>query len=421
MTVAIARAEVLEVRMALKEPFVTGYGSTEARRTVLVHLVDADGFDGWGEAAALDHPFYLPETTSSTFAVAAEWALPLALDGASEPRAVASRLRSIRGNTFAKAGVEAAFWCLEAARRGVPLAQLFAGAEGAAAYAVDPGPAKGEDGACDPSGSDADVTTLRPWRTAVAVGESIGIHPTVEATLAAVDRAVAKGYRRVKLKVKPGWDEEIVAPVRDGLGPDAMLQVDANGSYTLAGGDVRRLERLDAYGLACIEQPLAWDDLEGHARLQARLETPICLDECLRSSHDVRRALDMGACRNVNLKPGRVGGVVESFEVHRLCLEAGVPLWCGGMLESGIGRALNLALCGLEGFNHPADLSPPLELYDYDLVEPSYDLAPDGTIAIPSAPGLGFDVAPGRVAACTLRRAELASTAKTGTSKYCVQ
>jgi o-succinylbenzoate synthase len=393
VSVAIARAEVLEVQMAMKEPFVAGYGSTDTRRTVLVHLVDADGTEGWGEAAALDHPFYLPDTTSTTFAVAVEWALPLALDGAPEPRAVASRLRSIRGNTFAKAGVEAAFWCLDAARRGVPLAQLFAAAEAAEARTED-----------------AVVATTRQWRTSAAVGDSIGIHPTVESTLAAVDRAVAKGYRRVKLKVKPGWDEEIVAPVRDGLGPDAMLQVDANASYTLAGEDVKRLERLDAYGLACIEQPLAWDDLEGHARLQARLETPICLDECLRSPHDVRRALDMGACRNVNLKPGRVGGVVESFEIHRLCLEAGVPLWCGGMLESGIGRALNLALCALEGFNHPGDLSPPLDLYDYDLVDPSYDVGPDGTVAVPSRPGLGFDVAMDRIAASTLRRAEIGVT-----------
>lgn len=388
----IVRAEALEVRMALKEPFVTGFGSTDSRRTVLVHLVDADGAEGWGEAAALDHPFYLPDTTSGTFAVVTEWALPLALDGPPEPRSVAGRLRPIRGNTFAKTGVEAAFWCLEAARQQVPLSQLLSA--GDAAVAAVAGPTGG-------------ASPMRVPRAAIEVGDSIGIHPSVEATLEAVDRAVAKGYRRIKLKVMPGWDEEIVAPVRDALGPDAMLQVDANGSYRTSREHFARLEGLDRYDLACIEQPLGWDDVDGHARLQARLETPICLDECLRSAQDVRRALELDACRNVNLKPGRVGGVAESLEIHRLCLEAAVPLWCGGMLESGVGRALNLALSALEGFNQPADMSPPLELYDYDLVDPSFDVERDGTIAVPVAPGLGFEVDVDRVVACTARRATL--------------
>lgn len=378
MGATLVRAEVLEVRMPLKEPFVTGFGSTDTRRTVLVHVVDADGFEGWGEAAALDHPFYLPDTTSGTFAVVSEWALQLAVEGAPAPDAVAARLSAIRGNTFARAGVEAAFWCLEAARQGSSMAALF----GAAAR-----------------------TGLR---THAPVGESVGIHPTVESTLDAVDRAVAKGYQRIKLKVKPGWDEDVVAAVRDRLGPAAMLQVDANGSYSLGADDVGRLERLDRYGLACIEQPLAWDDLAGHAALQSRIQTPICLDECLRSVADVERALDMGACRNVNLKPGRVGGATAALEVRRICADAGVALWCGGMLESGIGRALNLALCALDGFSDPADMSPASELYDFDLVDPTFDVEPDGTIAVPSAPGLGFPVTSARVARCTLRRAEVA-------------
>jgi O-succinylbenzoate synthase len=397
VTRSVVRAEVLEVRMALKEPFVTGFGTTDTRRTVLVHLVDADGNEGWGEAAALDHPFYLPDTTSSTYSVVAEWALPLALAGPPDPRSVAQRLEGIRGNTFARAGVESAFWCLEAAQQGVSLAELFERAARA-----DPDGGEAEDA------EDAGGTVgAAHRRRAVDVGDSIGIHPTIESTLEAVDRAVTKGYRRIKLKVKPGWDEEIVAPARDCLGPDAMLQVDANGSYTPVGEDMKRLERLDAYGLACIEQPLAWDDMEGHAKLQARIETPVCLDECLRSARDVRRAFEMDAGRNVNLKPGRVGGVVESLEIHQLCQEAGVPLWCGGMLESGVGRALNIALCALEGFNHPADMSPPLELYDYDLVDPSFDVAPDGTVEVPTAPGLGFEIARDRVARSTLRRAEV--------------
>lgn len=377
MHAALARAEVLEVRMPLKEPFVTGFGSTDTRRTVLVHLVDGDGVEGWGEAAALDHPFYLPDTTSGTFAVVAEWALPLALAGDPDPRAAAERLGAVRGNTFARAGVEAALWCLEAARRGTSLAALFAAESGTAA------------------------------RPRIPAGESVGIHASLGDTIEAVDHALAKGYGRIKLKVKPGWDEEIVAAVRDRVGPDTMLQVDANGSYTLSDEDVARLERLDRYDLACIEQPLGWDDLPGHARLQATIATPVCLDECLRSIGDVERALEIGACRNVNLKPGRVGGALASLEIRRICAAAGVPLWCGGMLESGIGRAMNLALCSLEGFTDPADMSPASELYEFDLVDPTYEVEPDGTILVPDAPGLGFEVTAARVADSTLRRVEV--------------
>jgi O-succinylbenzoate synthase len=376
----LALAELLEVRLPLREAFVTGFGSTDTRRTVLVHLVGRDGAEGWGEAAALDHPFYLPDTTSGTFALAAEWALPLALAGDPAPRAVAGRLGVIRGNTFARAGVEAAFWCLEAARRGVRLADLLAAEAGAAT-----GPR-------------------------VPVGESVGIHPSVDATLGAVRRALATGYRRIKLKVRPGWDVALVAAVRDLVGPDVMLQVDANGSYSLSPEDVDRLHRLDRYDLACIEQPLGWDDLDGHARLQSEIRTPVCLDECLRSAADVRRALDLGACRNVNLKPGRVGGAVASLEVRRICADAGVALWCGGMLESGVGRALNLALASLDGFTDPADMSPAAELYDFDLVDPTYGVDPDGTVAVPTGTGLGLPVTRGRVDACTLRRVEVPVT-----------
>lgn len=363
--------------MPLKEPFVTGFGSTDTRRTVLVHVVDDDGTEGWGEAAALDHPFYLPDTTSGTLAVLAEWVLPLALAGDPDPRVASARLGAVRGNTYAKAGAEAALWCLEAARRNTSLAALFADESGA------------------------------PARPRIPAGESVGIHASVDETVEAVGHALAKGYGRIKLKVKPGWDEEIVAAVRDRIGPDTMLQVDANGSYSLSDEDVARLERLDGYGLACIEQPLGWDDLPGHARLQASIATPVCLDECLRSVGDVERALELGACRNVNLKPGRVGGAVASLEIRSICAEAGVPLWCGGMLESGIGRAMNLALCSLDGFTDPADMSPASELYEFDLVDPTYEVDPDGMISVPDAPGLGFAVTDERVTSCTLRRLEV--------------
>lgn len=377
----IRRCEVREVLMPLKEPFVTGFGATDTRRTLLVHVVDADGVEGWGEAAALDHPFYLPDTTSGSLAVICEWALPLALGGPLDPRSVARRLSPIRGNTFARAGVEAAFWCLEAARDSSSLAALFAAEAGA----------------------DGPVSL----RSTVPVGESIGIHGDIDGTLAEVSARLAEGYRRIKLKVKPGWDDEVVGAVRQMVGADVMLQVDANGSYTSAEDDMRRLQSLDAYRLACIEQPLEWDDLLGHAELQRRLSTPICLDESLRSPHDVRRALGLGACRNVNLKPGRVGGVTASLAIHDICWRAALPLWCGGMLESGVGRAVNLALCALPGFTEPADMSPADVLYEFDLVEPTYEVAADGTIAVPTSPGLGFPLAMGRIEEQTVRRVEI--------------
>lgn len=374
----LASAEVSEVRMPLREPFVTGFGSTETRRTVVIHVVDEDGHEGWGEAAALDHPFYLPDTTAACLAVIPEWVFPLAASVGPDPREVARALTRIRGNTFARAGVEAAFWCLEAERRGCSLAVLVAA----------------ETGTGD-------------TRTSIPVGESIGIHETLQATLDEVARRLDEGYRRIKLKIKPGWDVDLVEAVRAFVGPEVMLQVDANASYRRSEGDLERLEALDGFGLACIEQPLEWDDLIGHAELQARLRTAICLDESLRSVADVRRALELGACRNVNLKPGRVGGVAASLEIHQLCMAFSVPLWCGGMLESGIGRAVNIALASLPGFTEPADMSPASVLFDFDLIEPTYTVEADGTVAVPVSTGLGFPVARDRIEDATTRRLEL--------------
>jgi o-succinylbenzoate synthase len=365
----VVLAEVREVSLPLLKPFVTGFGVTDTRRTVLVHLRDADGNEGWGEGPALDHPYYLPDTTTSTFEAAAQFALPLALGAADPgPAAVAAAMERIRGNTFARSGVEGAFWSLQAAAEGTALRSLLGGE-----------------------------------RDRVPVGESIGIAGTVEEMLEEVALRLGEGYRRIKLKIRPGWDVEPVAAVREAFGSDLMLQVDANAAYTL--DDVDRLRRLDAYDLACIEQPLAWDSLLEHAELQRSLATPVCLDESLRSPQDVRRALDIGACRNVNLKPGRVGGLTASLRIAELCADRGIPLWCGGMLESGIGRAGNLALCALPACTEPADMSPASVLFAWDLVDPTFEVAADGTIAVPDRAGLGFPVRTDRVAAQTLRRA----------------
>jgi O-succinylbenzoate synthase len=364
----VVLAEVLEVSMPLLKPFVTGFGVTDTRRTVIVHLRDADGNEGWGEAPALDHPYYLPDSTATTYVTAVEFALPLALDAPGlDPASVAQAMSRIRGNTFARAGVEEAFWSLQAAAEGVSMRTLMGGE-----------------------------------RERIPVGESLGIAATVAETLEEVELRLSEGYRRIKLKIRPGWDVEPVAAVRAAVGPDVMLQVDANAAYTAA--DVDALRRLDAYGLACIEQPLGWDALLEHADLQRAIATPVCLDESLRSLDDVRRALDIGACRNVNLKPGRVGGLTESLRIAELCRSRGVPLWCGGMLESGIGRAGNLALCSVAGFTDPADMSPASVLFSWDLVDPTFEVGPDGTVAVPDAPGLGFPVRVDRVVDQTIRR-----------------
>jgi O-succinylbenzoate synthase len=369
----VERAEVLEVEMTLLEPFVTSFGPTGLRHVVVVRVEDGDGVMGWGEAAPLDHPFYVPDTVASAFSTIVEWALPMCLRAAaSTGRDAATAIAPIRGNTFARAGVEAAFWALEGARSGRSLGDLAGGT-----------------------------------RPRIEVGESVGIKPSIGETLEEVALRLKEGYRRIKLKIAPGWDVEVLREVRSAFG-DIALTVDANGAYRAE--DAERIAELDAFELLCIEQPMAFDDLLGHAELQARLETPVCLDESLRGADDVRRALRIDACRNVNLKPGRVGGITESLAIHSICVDAGVPLWCGGMLESGIGRAPNLALASLPGFTQPADMSPSSVLFSEDLVDPTYEVEPDGCIAVPTAPGLGFDVADERVRSRTVRRVELDAT-----------
>jgi O-succinylbenzoate synthase len=367
----IVHASVYEVALRLLKTFVTGFGDTSSRHTVLVHLVDDEGFEGWGEAPALDHPFYLSETTSTTFSVIAEYALALSLQSPSfDPRDVAKSMSSIRGNTFARAGVEAAYWALTSAREGRPISALMGGVA-----------------------------------TRVAVGESLSIADTIDETLEEVSLRLEEGYQRIKLKIRPRWDVEVVRAVRQTFGDDILLQVDANASYSLDDADM--LRGLDDFGLLCIEQPLGYDDIEGSAVLQRLLDTPICLDEAIRNPTDARRALDLDACRNINVKPGRVGGLVASLEIHDLCVERGIPLWCGGMLESGIGRSANLALCSLPGFTQPADMSPASVLYADDLVDPTFVVERDGYVAVPTTSGLGFNVVTQRIIDRTVRFATL--------------
>ena len=364
----VVAAEVLRVRMTLHEPFVTGFGATPVRTTVLVRIEDEDGGVGWGEAPALDHPFYLPETTSTTYAVITEYALPMVIrSGVTAPDDVAEALLPVRGNSFARAGVEAAFWSLAAARAGRSISQLLGGT-----------------------------------RDRIAVGESISIKPTIDETLEEISLRITEGYRRIKLKIRPGWDVEPVRAVREAFG-DVLLTVDANAVYGI--DDLDTFLALDAFGLLCIEQPFAYDDIAGSAALQRRIETPVCLDEAVTGPRAAREAIALDACRNINLKPPRVGGLTAALEIHDLCIDRGVPVWVGGMLESGIGRAGNLAVASLPGAVEPADMSPAHVLFTEDLVDPTFQVDPEGYVAVPDVPGLGFDVEPDRVAARTVQRA----------------
>jgi O-succinylbenzoate synthase len=331
--------------------------------------VAADGVTGHGECVADTDPFYLPETIGTALHLLRDFLAPMAFAAElGSPRDLSPALARVRGHEMAKAGLEMAVWDLFARRDGVPLYRLLGGRGGK-----------------------------------VAAGVSVGLQKDVEALVATVEREVAAGYRRVKIKIKPGRDRALVAAVRARF-PALPLMADANSAYTLA--DTPLFQELDAYGLMMVEQPLAWDDILDHAALQRQVRTPICLDESLRSAADARKALDLGACRIVNIKAGRVGGLASSAAIHDLCRARGVPVWCGGMLESGIGRLANVHLQTLPGFTLPGDTSASARYFAEDLVDPPVTVSPDGLIAVPESPGLGHQIVWPRVEKATLAKEE---------------
>jgi o-succinylbenzoate synthase len=288
------------------------------------------------------------------------------------PRDLQQVLAPVRGHPMAKAAVEMAVWDLAARQQDVPLSRLLGG-----------------------------------QAPRIASGVSIGIQDSLEDLLRKVETELAAGYRRIKLKIKPGWDVEAIRAVRTRFG-DVPLMADANGAYSLADAD--HLRRLDEFGLMMIEQPLASDDLFDHARLQPRLATAICLDESIHDARTAAEALDMGACRIINIKPGRVGGHAESVRVHDACVARGVPVWHGGMLETGVGRAHNLHLASLPNFTLPGDIAASGRYYAPDLIEPAIEVAGDGTVAVPTGAGIGVTIAGDRVERATLRRLSLSRT-----------
>ena len=368
----LARVRLRQIRMPLVRPFETSFGRTVERRIVLVEVEDCDGLTGWGEVTCGERPFYNEEWVDSAWLVLREFAIPAVLGREiGSPAEVSLLTDAVRGHRMARGGLEAACWELEARRRGVPLWQLLGGI-----------------------------------REEVACGVSIGIQASVDELLDLVAAELDAGYRRIKIKIKPGWDVDVVRAVRKRF-PEVALMADANSAYSLADAD--RLAALDDFGLMMLEQPLGHDELIDHAALQRRVRTPVCLDECIRTAHHAQQAIRLGACRIINIKLGRVGGFAEAIRVHDACRAAGVPVWCGGMLESGIGRAHNIALSTLENFSLPGDVSASKRYWERDVIDPPVRVTPDGTIPVPLGHGLGFELDLERIERLSERFEEVAT------------
>lgn len=365
----IERIHLHHIQLPYVHPFETSFGRELSREAILV-AVESDGLTGWGECVSGSGPWYSYETIGTAWHVLVDFLAPALLgQEIGQPADVVARFSRVRGHAMARASLENAVWDLLARAQGVSLASLLGGA-----------------------------------RRAAPVGVSVGIEPTLEELLAQVAGYVAAGYARVKLKIKPGWDVQVVRAVRERW-PELALQVDANSAYTLA--DAARLAELDAFDLLLIEQPLHHEDMVDHAVLQMQLKTPICLDESIHSPEHARWALDIGACQIINIKVGRVGGFTAAKQIHDLCMARGVPVWCGGMLETNVGRAGNLALAALPNFTLPGDISASARYFHHDIAAPDFTLNADSTISVPDGLGTGVEILPERLAAARLRHLAL--------------
>lgn len=372
MTIAIGHITLHEIALPLREPFRISSGVTDVRRILLVRLEDRDGTVAWGECVAGEAPNYSPETIDTARHAIKTWLAPLLAEPLPRPEEAAPRFDTkVRGHRMAKAALEMTIWALEAERRGTSLARLLGG------------------------------TSER-----IPVGISLGIQSQPEQLAARAATARADGYRRIKVKIAPGADIPFVTAARGALGPDTALSVDANAAYTLADGD--HLAKLDPLDLVMIEQPLEPEDLRRHAELQRRLRTPLCLDESITSAARAEDALALGSARIINIKPGRVGGFWHAKAIHDACATGGVPVWCGGMLESGIGRAHNVALASLPNFTLPGDLSPSARYWERDIVEPEWTMTADGFVHVPCGqPGIGVRVNVDRIDDLTAQREDI--------------
>jgi o-succinylbenzoate synthase len=355
-----------ELHMPLVHFFETSFGRVYSR-TILLVSVDADGVRGWGECVAGEDPFYSPEWTETAWPTIKKYLVPLLLKSeVASGRDCAALFARVRGHRMAKASLENAVWDAEATLKQQPLWRLLGGS-----------------------------------RREIACGVSIGIQDSPEQLLEKIATELAAGYRRIKIKVKPGWDLNVLEKIRSRWA-DILLSVDANSAYTL--DETEHLRKFDAFKLLMIEQPLWDDEIYLHARLQKMLQTAICLDESIHHARDANFALETGACRIINIKVGRVGGFTEAKKVHDVAQSHNIPVWCGGMLESGVGRAHNIALSTLEGFRLPGDVSASKRYWKQDVIEPEVEVRADGMIAISDAPGTGYRVLEDLVEKFTVRK-----------------
>ncbi len=363
----INRVELREIRLPLVHFFETSFGRTTERRIVLVRVTDREGAEGWGECTAGEGPFYCEEWTESAWNTLKTYLAPMVLGREVESASgIFSLMKAVRGNRMAKAALETACWDLEAKRADIPLWKHLGGAQ-----------------------------------SEIACGVSIGIQDTIEALLEKIELELDAGYQRIKIKIKPGWDVNVLEKVRARF-PEIHLMGDANSAYSLA--DAPLFRAMDEFDLMMIEQPLAYDDMLDHAELQKQVKTPICLDESIRTPADAVHAIQMNACRIINVKLGRVGGHREAQSVERICRERNIPVWCGGMLESGIGRAHNIAMATLAGFTLPGDVSASARYWAEDIIEPPVTVTANGTIIAPDAPGIGFEIKRERIEKLTVRK-----------------
>lgn len=356
-----------EIQIRLRAPFETSFGKTWQRRIVLAE-VQADGLTGWGEGTAGEGPYYNPETTDTIWLILSKFLVPLlsANGEVHSPEELSALFSPVRGHEMAKATLENALWDIAAQRQNVSLAKCLGGT-----------------------------------RTEIPCGVSIGIQDSPAALISVIERELAAGYQRMKIKIKPEKDLEFIKAVRDRF-PKIQLMVDANSAFRLE--DAPHLKQFDQYNLMMIEQPLSWDDIYDHSKLQAHLKTPVCLDESIHSANHARAAIEMGACRIINIKLGRVGGHSEARRVEETCRTRKIPVWCGGMLETGIGRAHNIAMSSLAGFVLPGDVSASHRYWEEDVIDPEVEVTPSGTIHVPTAPGLGYSVRAKRIEQLTVRQ-----------------
>lgn len=353
--IKLERIVLRELRMPLKHFFETSFGRTTERRIILVEVI-ADGVSGWGEVTCGEKPFYNEEWTDAAWMLVRDYFAPRVLNATLEgPEDVAPLTTHVRGHRMSAGGLEVAVWDLAARRKGEPLWRTIGGGA----------------------------------HKELPCGVSIGIQNSVGELLSKIDTEVQAGYQRIKIKIKPGWDVDVVRQVRRRF-PSIRLMADANSAYTLA--DAPLLKRLDEFNLMMIEQPLAEDDIIDHAVLQPQLDTPICLDECIRTAHHAEQAIRLGACRIINIKLGRVGGFAQARRLHDVAAKAGVPVWCGGMLESGVGRAHNIALSTLPNFVLPGDVSASRRYWVRDIIEPAVEVTTRGTIVVGDEPGFGYNL-----------------------------